>query len=86
MTPDLFNGLFEFLGSLAVWGNVQAIYKDRGYAGGRVYIMLFFFFWSLWNLYYYPHLHQMASFIGGVSLGLANAAYVAMMFRYGRRA
>ncbi len=58
---DAVNAAYEFSGSVAVWLNVRALYKDRGYAGGRVYVSLFFFTWSWWNLYYYPHLGQMST-------------------------
>ena len=82
---DSTNGLFEITGSIAVWLNVQAIYRDKGYAGGRVYVTVFFLSWSIWNGYYYPHLNQWMSTIGTVSIGLANLAYLSMMLHYGRK-
>lgn len=84
-TPDLVNGCYEFLGGIAVWLNVLAIWKDRGYAGVRIPVMAFFTSWSLWNLYYYPLLNQWASFCGGLSIGLANLAFVGSMVYWGRK-
>ena len=84
-TPDIINGSYEFLGGLAVWSNVYAIWKDKGYLGIRLQTMLFFTSWGLWNLYYYPHLNQWASFLGGISIGLANVAFVSAMLYYGKK-
>jgi hypothetical protein len=50
ITPDAINGIFEALGSVAVWANVVAISKDKGYAGTRIPMMLFFSAWGFWNL------------------------------------
>jgi hypothetical protein len=45
----------------------------------------FFAAWGLWNLYYYPHLGQWASWAGGVAVVTTNTAYVAGMIYYARR-
>lgn len=84
MSPDLINGLFEFGGSVAVWLNFAAIIKDRGYAGTRWPMMVFFTAWGFWNLFFYPHLGQLLSFVGGISLTLANCFVVWAMAKYGR--
>lgn len=85
MIADIVNGVFEATGSVAVWYNVANIVRDRGYAGTRLSPMVFFWSWGLWNLYYYPHLSQWASFAGGISIGLANTCYIFLMLKYGRR-
>ena len=82
---DAVNGTFEFSGSIAVLLNVWALYKDRGYAGGRVYVSLFFFSWAWWNLYYYLHLGQWLNAAGTISIGFANLAYLFLMLKYGRK-
>ena len=79
---DFINGGYEFFGSIAVWVNVIAIYKDKKYAGVRIAPFVFFTSWSVWNLYYYPHLNQWISLIGGFSIMLANVAYLTMMIKY----
>lgn len=85
MTPDLINGLIEFVGSYFTWVNVYRVHQDRGYAGIYLPAILFFWSWGLWNLYYYPSLGQWWSFWGGVSLNLANLCWLGAMVYYGRK-
>lgn len=85
MMPDLLNGLFEFGGSLLTWVSAYRVYRDRGYAGIYLPAVVFFWMWGGWNLYYYPHLGQMWSFLGGCSLVAANATWAALMCHYGRK-
>jgi len=80
--PDFINGLYEGIGSLMVWLNVRTIYRDKQVKGIYLGSMLFFTSWSLWNLYYYPSLHQWLSFSGGISLALANVAWTILAFKY----
>lgn len=82
--PDFINGFFEFTSGLMIWINVAAIIKDKKYSGVRILPLAFFSSWSFWNLYYYPHLNQWASFFGGLSIGIANAAYLTLMVKYGK--
>ena len=42
ITPDMANAAFEVCGALAVWANFAAIMKDKGYAGTRIPMMIFF--------------------------------------------
>lgn len=84
MLPDFVNGCFELFGSVAVWRNAYALYQDKCYRGIRVLPFVFFVSWSIWNLYYYPHLNQWMSFIGGVSILLANAVNLSLMLYYGK--
>ncbi len=85
MSPDLINGLFEILGSAFTWMNVRQVARDKGYAGLFLPSIVFFMSWGAWNLFYYPHLGQWWSFVGGVSLVAANVSWVALMLRYGRK-
>lgn len=86
MSPDLLNGLFELFGSVMTWMNVHRVWKDKGYAGLHPAAIAFFWSWGVWNLYYYPHLDQWFSFLGGVSLVAANTSWVVLMRTYGRKA
>lgn len=79
---DIINGCFEFGGSIAIWRNVFAIYKDKKFLGIRISPILFFTLWGYWNLYYYPSLHQTLSLLGGISITLANSIYVYLMVKY----
>lgn len=85
MTPDLFNGLLEFGGSIFTWMNVRAIYRDKGHAGVYIPAIVFFMCWGIWNLFYYPHLNQWWSFVGGISLVVANVSWVALLLYYGKK-
>jgi len=82
MTPDLINGLFEFISGLIVWFNVYALYKDKIVKGTNIYVSLFFTFWGLWNLYYYPFLNQWLSFYGGISVTISGTTWVVLAFYY----
>ena len=48
-------------------------------------IQAFFTSWGVWNLYYYPTLHQWASFVGGIFLVLGNGTWVIMAAYYERK-
>ncbi len=85
MSPDLINGLIEFPGSLFTWQNTVRVWKDRGYAGLYLPAIIFFMSWGAWNLYYYPSLGQWWSFLGGLSLVVANVSWVASMVWFGRK-
>jgi hypothetical protein len=67
MTPDVLNGIFELVGSLFILLNVKRVLRDKRVLGFDWRVMLFFTSWGFWNLYYYPHLDQWFSFVGGVS-------------------
>ena len=82
MEPDLVNGLFEILGSMFIVLSINKLLKDklvRGIHWGQVG---FFTSWGFWNLYFYPHLDQWASFVGGIVLASVNAIYLALLIYY----
>lgn len=80
--PDLINGGFEFFGGLVNWINVRQILRDKKVRGVSIIPTFFFTSWGFWNLYYYPSLDQWASFTGGLVIVCANAAWVALAWRY----
>lgn len=84
MHMDMFNGLLEFVGSLMLWLNVRALYKDKQVKGVNWLTTLFFTGWGVWNLAYYPSLGQWWSFAGGISLALANLAWLVLLLKYRR--
>ncbi len=83
MTPDHINGLFELAGSANIWWCCWCVYKHKGYAGVTPAILIFFCSWGGWNLYYYPHLMQQWSFVGGISMFIADVAWGLLMLWYG---
>ena len=81
--PDLINSLFEFTAGCLIWLNVRALKEEKIIKGVRILPTTIFFFWGIWNLYYYPHLTQWASLVGGTSIVAANLAWLFLAFRYG---
>lgn len=67
-----------------IWLNVYTVFRDRAVKGIHLGSMFFFTSWGLWNLYYYPHLHQWWSFTGGCSLALANCVWVGAAVYFSR--
>jgi hypothetical protein len=85
ITPDMANAAFEVCGALAVWANFAAILKDKGYAGTRIPMMIFFTSWGFWNLYFYAHLIQWVSLYASLLLTSGNVAVVSAMAWFGRK-
>lgn len=85
MSPDLTNGLFEFVGFIFTLLNIYRIYKDKGYSGIYIPSSIFFTLWGFWNLYYYPSLGQWFSFCGGALLVIGNMIHISLMIYYGRK-
>lgn len=82
---DTTNGLFELLGAAAIFGHVLRLLKDRAVAGVSITATAFFSLWGFWNLYYYPHLDQWASFAGGCCIVTGNCIWIAGMIYYSRK-
>lgn len=83
--PDLINGSFELVGGCMGWLNVRALARDKTVRGVRILPSVLFASWGFWNLYYYPSLHQWASFTGGLAIGLANTVWVYLAIKYSTR-
>ena len=81
MTPDVINGLFEFVGGLCSWANVYKYMQDRKVAGVYWPSTVFYISWGLWNLYFYPALNQPWSFWGGVFLTLGSIAWLVLVLK-----
>lgn len=83
--PDVVNGGFELLAGLFVLNHCRVLHRDQMVRGVSLLSTAFFWCWGLWNLYYYPHLGQIASTIGGISVVSANTLWIVLMIRYARR-
>ena len=83
--PDLINGTFELGGAFAVWLSIRRTHRDRVVRSVSWPTNAFFTSWGAWNLLYYPHLDQWASFAGAVALVASNAVWLAMLVYYTRR-
>lgn len=81
MNYDVINGIFEAVGAVATWRNYLAIRRDRAIRGVDWKAMAFFTGWGLWNLVFYPHLHQWWSTVGGIALVAGNVSWVSVAIR-----
>lgn len=82
MSPDSINGLFELLGAGAIWLSVRKLREDKKVRGFHWGQLGFFTSWGIWNLYYYPHLDQWLSFVGGLAVVGVNITYLAHIYMY----
>ena len=83
--PDFVNGMFEFVGAMLMWLSVRQLARDRMVRGVHALPVAFFAAWSIWNLFYYPHLWQWWSFAGGVFMALANVTWSVQMIYWALR-
>jgi hypothetical protein len=83
--PDIINALFELCGGFMVFDHCRALYRDKKIAGVSIPATAVFFAWGLWNLFYYPHLDQWASFAGGLVIVTGNCIWLGMMVHYRMR-
>lgn len=72
---DYINGLFEIVGAYFTWKNFFVLKKEKQIKGVYWPIFAFFASWGIWNLIYYPSLHQWASFAGAAFLCAGNVAW-----------
>lgn len=84
-TPDVINGCFEGVGSILIWLNVFRLAQDKTVKGSNWWVMIFFASWAVFNLYFYPHLGQEWSFLGGLSMFVAEFVWVVMAYYYCNR-
>lgn len=82
---DLINGGFELMGAPFVALSIRRLIKDKKVHGVSWVACLFFNAWGFWNLYYYPHLGQWVSFVGGVAITTANTVWVALLLYYSHK-
>ena len=81
-TPDLVNGCFELFGIFFILPSVLKLHKEKIVRGVSWVHVGFFVIWGLWNLYYYPHLDQWFSFIGGIGVVLATSVWFMQLVYY----
>lgn len=83
--PDLINGAFECFGGVFLVLNIRTLLRDKQVKGIHWGSTIFFTSWSLWNMWYYPHLDQWASFYGGLFICAANVVWLSLRLYYSRR-
>jgi uncharacterized membrane protein YfcA len=82
MIPDVVNGLFEFGGGVFILNHCRTLLKDKRVAGVSILSTVFFAMWGGWNIFYYRHLEQFASFSAGLLVLFANSLWIALMCYY----
>ncbi|WP_321471060.1 hypothetical protein [uncultured Paludibaculum sp.] len=80
--PDLINGAFELWGGVFIFLNILQLLRDKQVKGIHWGSSLFFTSWGVWNLWYYPHLGQWASFAGGAVICGLNVVWLFLRIRY----
>ena len=80
--PDLINAVFEMGGGVLLFLNVRGIYRDKEVKGVRILPTSFFMIWGVWNLYFYPAVGCLLSFIGGIVIVTMNTIWVGQMIYY----
>ena len=79
---DTLNGCFEAIGGLCIWLNVRRLMRDKSVRGVDWRVTGFFWAWGIFNLWYYPSLHQWASFTGGLLIVAGNFAWLGLAIKY----
>jgi hypothetical protein len=82
MNIDAVNGVFETLGALFILLSVRKLYNEKLVRGVSYWHISFFMVWGFWNLFYYPALGQVWSFLGGALLVVTNVVYVGQLIYY----
>lgn len=80
--PDLINASFEVMGGVFVAMHIRAVRIDKQVRGLSKYAILAFSVWGVWNIFYYPYLHQWISSVGAVFTAVGNAIYVYYLWKY----
>lgn len=83
--PDLINGVFEFGISIPLAKGVMMLRADRVVKGFYWPTIVWTTAWGLWNLFYYPHLDQWLSFIGGLIVVSVNITWLVHVYYYARQ-
>jgi hypothetical protein len=73
--PDIINGAFEALGAVTTLINIMRLHRDREIKGIFWPVWLVYTAWGTWNLFYYTHLGQWASFIAGIAVVAGNLVW-----------
>lgn len=86
MYGDTINGLFELSGAVAGAHNIRILLRHKRTRGVSTLAYWYFFAWGVWNMAYYPSLHQWVSFSAAAVLALCNGLYAGLAIYFNRRA
>jgi len=82
MTPDIINGLFEFIGGLSIGLHIRDLYKQKKVAGVSIFPIVLFTSWGFWNIFFYSNLLLWLSFTGGIVMCLLNSIWLGQLIYY----
>lgn len=82
MTPDQINAALIFIGSLMVFKSCFLVYRDKVVRGVSMLANMYFTGWGMWNVFYFPHLHQFWSFAAEMCICTANILWLFLMLYY----
>lgn len=82
---DLINAAFELCGGLFLLPSILSAWQAKKIVGYHWITALFFWFWGVWNLFYYPHLGQWISTFAGLGVTSAATAWLILVLLYGRK-
>ena len=85
MTPDMINGSFEFVGGLSIFNHCRVVLEHKEVKGVSVLSTIFFLSWSVWNVFFFPHMELWFSFYGGLFMLAANVLWVGLLIKYYRK-
>jgi hypothetical protein len=80
--PDFLNGSLELVCAGMLYLDVRTLLKHKTVQGISIIARTFFWGWSIWNLWWYPHLHQTFSFVGALAVMLPQTFWLGMLIRY----
>lgn len=86
MSMDFINAVFECSGGVFVALNAWDIWKKKRVAGQTLTAISFFTAWGVWNMFYYPSIHQWWSTAGAWGVMMANAALIYFVVKYREKA
>lgn len=84
MIADKINGAFEFGMAFMLALSVRRLLKDKRVHGWSIWSVAWPTAWGFWNLYYYPHLGQYWSLLGGLAVVTVNSTWIALHLYYER--
>lgn len=82
---DAINGAYELFAGFFILNHCRTLYEHKLVRGVSLISTVFFFTWGIWNMYYYSHLEQWASFYGGLIVSFANFLWIYLMIYYIRK-
>ena len=83
--PDAINGTFEAGMAVAISLSISRLIREKRVLGWSIWSVAWPTAWGFWNLYYYPHLGQLASLVGGIAVVAVNATWIALAVWYSRK-